>query len=77
MFAAVGTHPTFSQRIKLVIVAALLMLSLGIGITATPQKVEARPRTHCFTITDPVEWQLTTGYKADDDFVGGMYCPKY
>ncbi len=43
MFAVVSTHPTFSQRVKPMILAACLALSLMIGAGATATRVGAQP----------------------------------
>lgn len=37
---------------------------------------KGQKKTHCTIITDPVEWELLTGYPAGADFVGGMWCMK-
>jgi hypothetical protein len=74
MFAAVTPRPSLFPRVKLMILAALLVASLGFGMTATTQKVDARPATKCVIIDDPDAWFAVTGYKADPDFVGGMVC---
>lgn len=41
MLETVGTKPTLHQRVKLMIVAALLTLSLGLGIATTAQRADA------------------------------------
>jgi hypothetical protein len=76
MDAAVGTRTTLPQRIKLALVAATLMLSLGIGLTANTQQVDARPSEHCMIIEGEDMWYALTGYRADADWVGGMLCWK-
>ncbi len=40
MLETVGTNPTLHQRVKLMIVAALLTLSLGLGIATTAQHAD-------------------------------------
>lgn len=79
MDAAASTRTNLPQQIKLALVAALLMLSLAVGLTANTQQVDARPRqlTHCAIVEDPDTWYGLTGYTVDDDWVGGMWCPKY
>jgi hypothetical protein len=46
MFATAVTKSTPQQRVKLLIVAALLALSLGIGAATTAQRVDAK--TVCY-----------------------------
>ncbi len=79
MYAAASIRTNLGQRIKLALVAALLTLSLMVGMITTAQRVDAKPRqhTHCRIIENELEWEVMTGYKADPDFVGGMYCRKF
>ncbi len=46
MLATVGTKPALHQRVKLMIVAALLALSLMLGIATSAQRVDAK--TVCY-----------------------------
>ena len=45
MLATVGTKPVLFQRVKLLIVAALLALSLALGFATTTQHVGAETDT--------------------------------
>ena len=47
MLATVGTKPLLFQRVKMLIVAALLALSLALGFATTTQHVGAETR-YCY-----------------------------
>lgn len=78
MYAAVGTRTSLGQQVKLALVAALLTLSLAVGVAADTQQVEAKPRvrTICHIVEDAADWELVTGHAPDADWVGGMICTK-
>lgn len=62
MFAAVRTNPAFAQRVRTMIVAGLLALSLLAGASATATQVDARkrqPNVVCDHYS-PQEWYFLT-----------------
>lgn len=46
MFATVGTKPVRHQRVKQALVAALLTLSLGLGMATIAQPMDANAAPH-------------------------------
>jgi len=75
MLATVRTKPALHQRVRLMIVAALLMLSLGLGIATTAQRVDAKAGHRIVCRITPGGWWVETTQESHAD-VTGLVCVK-
>jgi hypothetical protein len=72
MFAAVRLFPALSQRVRILMVAAILALSLTVGMANTTTKVSAmppQPKVQCLHYSR-VDWYWLTG---EDSGRGGFW----